>query len=114
MKIIYVAGPYRATTEWGVAENIHRAEMAAIELWKKGWAVFCPHKNTAFFGGACEDSTWLKGDMEILRWCDAICLIGPWGLSQGCIDELNEAKRIGIEVYFKPETVPVLNDGVQP
>ena len=111
MKVIYIAGPYRARTEWGVAENIHRAELAAIELWKKGWAVFCPHKNTAFFGGACNDRVWLAGDLEILFRCDAICLIDGWERSLGCMAEKKEADRIGLKVYFGTKAVPGMAEG---
>jgi hypothetical protein len=32
MKIIYVAGPYRAKTVRGMVENIRRAEAAALHL----------------------------------------------------------------------------------
>jgi hypothetical protein len=106
MNLIYVGGPYRAKTEWGVAENIHRAELAAIELWKKGWAVICPHKNTAFFGGICDDQIWLSGDLEIIRRCDAVCLIEGWDKSRGSAREKEEAERIGLKIYFGVEAVP--------
>jgi len=99
-KIIYIAGPYRAKTEWGLIENIRRAEKVAIECWKKGWVVICPHKNTAHFGGILPDSVWLEGDMEILRRCDAICMVPGWEESVGAKEELIEAFGRGIEVYF--------------
>ncbi len=106
MKVIYVAGAYRAKTEWGVAENIRRAELAAIELWKKGWAVICPHKNTAFFGGACDDSIWLLGDIEMLRRCDAIYMLPGWENSTGARAEHEVALAAGLLVLYEIEEAP--------
>ena len=99
MKVIYVAGPYRDPTEIGLEENIRHAEALALTLWKDGWAVFCPHKNTAHFGGACPDEVWLEGDLEILRRCDAICLTHDWEDSTGARREYDEAIKLGIPVY---------------
>jgi hypothetical protein len=56
MKLVYVAGPYRGKGEWEVVQNIRRAETLALAVWKLGAACICPHKNTALFGGAAEDS----------------------------------------------------------
>lgn len=66
MKIAYLAGPYRAATEWDVEQNIQRAEAAALQLWRQGYAVLCPHKNTAHFGGALPDQVWLNGSLEFM------------------------------------------------
>lgn len=46
-KVIFVSGAYRSETEWGVEENIRKAEEAALRLWKLGWIVICPHKNSS-------------------------------------------------------------------
>lgn len=79
MKVIYVAGKYKANIEWGLVENIRHAERIALELWRQGWAVICPHKNTAHFGGSLRgyntEREWLDGDLEILRRCDAIYML---------------------------------------
>ncbi|MBL0870335.1 MAG: DUF1937 family protein [Phycisphaerales bacterium] len=99
MKVIYVAGPYRSSHEWGVTNNIRQAELAALELWKMGYAVICPHKNTAYFGGAAPDSVWLEGDLEILRRCDAVYCLPSWRESSGARGEVDEAKRVGIPVF---------------
>ena len=74
MKIVYVCGPYRAPTEYGVLLNIQKAAQIAIEVWRSGAVCICPHKNTAFFGGAVPDSFWLEGDKEIVRRCACAAL----------------------------------------
>ena len=51
MKVIYVAGKYTGKSEWETFLNIQHARVVAHDLWYKGWAVICPHSNTAFFGG---------------------------------------------------------------
>jgi hypothetical protein len=49
MRVIFVSGLY--TGETGkfseVEDNIRKAENISIQLYKKGWAVFTPHKNMA-------------------------------------------------------------------
>jgi len=83
--IIYVAGPYRAKTEWEVNENARRAEKTALDLWEAGFTVHCPHKNTERFGGArgLPDHVWLDGDLETIKRCDAVLLMPGWESSEG-------------------------------
>jgi hypothetical protein len=100
MKIAYIAGPYRSETIWGIKENIRRAEKAALKYWLKGYAVICPHKNSAFFDGAAPDEVWLNGDLEILKRCDVIVMIDGWEWSTGAKDELEKARAHGLEVIF--------------
>jgi hypothetical protein len=93
-KVIYVAGPYRALTEYEIKQNIERAEKIAIELWKLGWAVICPHKNTAFFDGNIPDHLLLEGYLQILKRCDAIFMMPGWECSEGAAIEYIHAKFI--------------------
>lgn len=88
MKLIYIAGPYRAKSEWLVAQNIRRAEALALEVWKLGAAAICPHKNSALMGGAVPDEFFLAGDLEILKRCDAVVCTPDWRTSLGACDEL--------------------------
>jgi hypothetical protein len=100
MKVVYVAGPYRAPSEWQVVQNIRRAEAAALEVWRMGAACICPHKNTALFGGATADSVWLEGDLEIIRRCDAIVCVEGWELSEGARGEVELANSLNLPVFF--------------
>ena len=61
MKIAYIAGPYRAKTYSEIDLHILNAQQVAIQLWQIGYAVICPHKNTAHFEGLAPDNIWLKG-----------------------------------------------------
>jgi hypothetical protein len=101
MKLVYVAGPYRASCEWEVLQNIRRAETLALAVWKLGAACICPHKNTALFGGAAEDSLWLEGDLEMMRRCDAVLCTDDWACSKGACVEVETAKKQGIPVFYQ-------------
>lgn len=101
MKLIYIAGPYRTSTEYGVKCNIYQAEQAALFVWRHGGAAICPHKNTAFFGGACPDEVWLEGDLEIMRRCDGVYALEEWEQSKGAYKEVAEARRLGLPVFFR-------------
>jgi len=99
-KIAYVAGPYRAETEYGVKCNINRAEKVAGFLWQEGYPTICPHKNTAFFGGLTgNDNDWLEGDLIILARCDFVVLVEGWENSSGTKAEIKFAEMHGIPVY---------------
>ena len=105
MKLVYVAGPYRGKSrnklinKLQVIRNIIEARMVARDLWKQGYAVICPHSNTALFDGSVPDETVLKGDIEILSKCDLVVLIKNWYKSSGTKDEIEFAKYVGISVY---------------
>lgn len=103
MKLAYVAGPYRASTPHGLVINIRRAEAVALELWKQGYAVICPHKNTALFDGEAPDEVWLEGDLEMMRRCDLVVFIPRWWASKGALAEYEEAKDRGIPCYYWDE-----------
>ena len=106
MKVIYVAGRYRAETDNGVWENINHARTEARKLWYKGWAVICPHMNTAFMGGDNDELMFIEGDLEIVRRCDAIYMLDGAHLSLGATEELKLAIELGLKKYFECEGVP--------
>jgi hypothetical protein len=106
MKIAYVAGPYRGKSKiklihkWQVIFNIIRARDVAKELWKQGYAVICPHSNTALFDGIVPDEVVLDGDIEILKRCDLIVMIPGWRQSTGSLNELRIAQKWNIKAYY--------------
>lgn len=96
--VAYVAGPYRDKSEWKVVNNIRTAENLALSLWRPGVAVICPHKNTAFFGGAQPDEVWLDGDLELVRRSDVVVCTADWERSLGARNEVQFASELGIPV----------------
>lgn len=98
MKLIYVSGRYRARTWFGKVWNIWKARRVARRLWKEGWAVICPHMNTALFD---EDCPYIDGDCLMVEGCDAIFMMRNWEKSEGAKIELATAKIEGIEIIFE-------------
>jgi hypothetical protein len=94
MKIVFISGPYRGD----VNANIEHAKQAAIRLWQVGYAVICPHLNTAHFDGLCDDAVWLVGDLEILSRCDIIYMLRGWENSSGARDEFQKAILLNIPI----------------
>jgi len=101
MKLIYISGAYRNATENGLFENIMHAREVAVKLWQENWVVICPHLNTLFMGGVCEEEVWLKGDLEILSRCDGIYLLKNWRESSGAVMEKALAEELGLEIWYE-------------
>lgn len=99
-EVMYVAGPYRAETINEITENIQNARKVATILWKAGFAVICPHMNSAFMDGACEDETFLAGGLELVRRSDGLVLIGNWRESEGTLAELKFAQKLGKSILI--------------
>jgi hypothetical protein len=110
MQVIYISGPYSSPTEDGIEINIDRARDAAQRLWSMGFAVICPHTNSAHMVGTHE--VFLAGDFEIIRRLrpgDALYMLNGWTASRGSRAERRLAKDMGLRVYHQkwdepPET----------
>jgi len=109
MKIAYIAGPYRGRTHNDIAENIWAARSIATRLWELGYAVICPHLNSAFMSGAAPEETFLEGGLEILRRCDLLVLVEGWQASKGTAREIEVARECGIPIFSDIEFVPHAN-----
>jgi hypothetical protein len=109
MKILYIAGPFHSREEGGTERNIARASRTALECWRKGWAVICPHKNTAGFqyASGVKDEEWYAGYLEILSRCDAILMLNEWENSRGATMEYDYAKsHTLLTIYFEKDGIP--------
>ena len=100
LKVAYIAGPFRASSHWGIVENVRAAERVALKYWKLGYAVICPHLNTANFDGALFDDTFLNADLEIVRRCDVLVAMDTWEKSSGARGEVALAKELGLEIIY--------------
>ena len=103
MKVVFICGPYRARTIHDVVQNIRRAEAYAKKYWKLGYAVICPHMNTALFDGLLPDEVWLSGMLEVLRRCDVVVLTLGWNKSEGSRVEADEALKANKEIITDDE-----------
>lgn len=104
MQVAYVAGPYRDSRgQWFVHQNIESARKIAAELWARGYAVICPHSNTAHFDGVCDDQAFLDGLIDIMLRCDLVVLAPNWQNSSGTRTEINAANQSGIPVFEWPD-----------
>ncbi len=103
MKVIYVAGPFRADTPWGIEQNIRAAEGIALQLWQKGFVAMCPHTMTRFYQDSAPDAVWIEGTLEMLRRCDGMVLCPGWDKSSGTLGEIAEAKRLNMPYTEWPE-----------
>lgn len=87
MEVAYISGKYRGKTIAEIEENIALARRAAKKLWKDGYAVICPHMNTAFLDGVVADDRFLEADIEILKRCDVVFMLPNWRQSEGAKKE---------------------------
>jgi hypothetical protein len=105
MKLVYVSGPYsdkRGT--WHVAQNIEKARRIARYLWTLGFAVICPHSNTAHMDcDRMQWQDWIDGDLEMVRRSDTIVMIEGFETSKGAIEELRMAMKYGKEILLAIE-----------
>ena len=108
MILVYVAGPYRGTNAWIIEENIRRAERVALESWRCGAAVICPHANTRFYQGALPDQVWLDGDLEMIMRSDVVMMVEGWEHSVGACEERRTALEMGIPVVYTLEELACL------
>lgn len=105
-RLVYVAGPIRAATGWLREQNIRRAEEQALQVWQAGAAALCPHSMSRFFNEHdAPFETWIRGDLEMLRRCDAVLMVTGWRASQGAQMERAEAERVGLPVFYSVESL---------
>ncbi len=105
MKIVYIAGPFRADTAWGIEQSVRQAEACALHVAEVGAMPLCPHTNTRFFHGLLTDEFWLVGTLELLRRCDAIYLCPGWERSSGARAEETEARRLNLDVFHNIDDI---------
>jgi len=104
--IIYLSGKYSGNIE----ENLALARKVAIELWVKGYAVLCPHLNTAHFEEDCPATyeDYIRGDLEMVAACDAVVMLPGWEQSNGArLERMRALLQLSKPVYHYPELPPI-------
>jgi len=103
IKLVYIAGPYRAKTSWQIEENIFNARIYGAAVAALGFMPVVPHANTANYDDIQDDKFWINGTMEILRRCDAVLMIPGFERSSGSKGEEKEALALGKPVFYSLE-----------
>ena len=98
MKLAYVCGPYRAADNNAIYNNIQDARRLAVELWWMGFAVICPHLNSAFFGGVTKEDNFVAGCVEMVSRCDLLVLTRGRDFTEGMLAEIATANAYSIPV----------------
>lgn len=99
MRVVYIAGPYRAADRWATAQHIRRAEAVGLVVAQFGAVPLIPHSMFSEFGGTKSDGYWLAATQELLRRCDAIVMLYGWEKSEGSVAEYELAVKLGIDVF---------------
>jgi hypothetical protein len=96
MKKVYVSGPY---TKGDPCENTHKAIAVGNRLFNHGFIPFVPHL-THFWHTMTPRPyrDWMRLDLAFLPACDVLLRLP--GESDGADEEVAEAKRLGIPVYY--------------
>jgi hypothetical protein len=113
--ILYVCGPYTGTDSTETTKNVMTARSYAIEAWRRGWTVFCPHLNSAHFERCIPEirhDGWINAYLDILRRLDpdAVLLIEGWSGSPGAVFEYTTARdELRTEIlgpFHSPDEMP--------
>lgn len=102
MKLVYIAGPYRAKTAWQVEQNVRVAEEAGFQLIEQyeAFVPIIPHTMYRFYDGLKNDKYWLEATQQLLLRCDEIVLLPNWTASEGTLGEFLTAVRLGMRIYI--------------
>lgn len=106
MKIIYIAGPYRASTYHEVQDNIYAARQAAAELLGRGWGYICPHANTGGMEQGFPHNLFLDMGLELMKRCDAVFVLRGWERSEGTKKEIHFAEAWKLPVFYEKDGYP--------
>lgn len=111
MKSVYIVGPLSGSA-YELHCNISQAATVALEYYKKGYAVFCPHLQTQHYHGEPKNpiplnvnnevkyEDWLASDIYWLEKCDEVVFLPGWEKSKGASIEHIVAKALGKEITY--------------
>ena len=99
LKVVYVAGPFRASDAWDLQRNIRRALDVSFKVASLGMIPLCPHSMYEHFDRTLTEEFWLEATQELLRRCDYMVVVGHWLPSAGTSGERKLAESLGIPVF---------------
>lgn len=106
MRVVYVAGPFRAPDGWEVACNVFRAEDAGREVARLGAMPLIPHSIGARMAGTETELYWIEGTLELMRRADAVLVLPDWERSVGTVGEVRAATNLGMPVFLPTADKP--------
>lgn len=108
VEVLFLAGAYMSLDPNEITQNIQLAEQHSIELWNRGYKVFCPHLNTQHFEvkAKADEKAYKEFDMRMLQYCDAVFVLPNWKSSTGAKAEIEEAKRLGKPIFYSLDELP--------
>ena len=112
--LVYVVGPYSASTPEGIRRNIEHAQKWAAAINKTGLAyAVCPHSLSDGIATSLDERGWLRFTRDLSLRCDALAMIPGWRLSDGSRGEVaaNVARVPLWDANFS--TLDDVPDGVQ-
>lgn len=110
----YLSGPMSAPGALVRTRHHLRALEVSHQLWDMGLLHYCPHANSPQIGTTDVDyETWVRWDLEVLRRCDWILMIGDWGISAGCRREFNVAEALQIPIAYTIDEAACLAAAVE-
>lgn len=101
---VYVAGKYSGFNVIEILQNIGRGKKVCAELFKLGYAPFCPWHDASYSedNPSCRFTVndFYEYSIEWLRASDAVFMTEGWQHSRGARNELKEAKLSGIPIAY--------------
>lgn len=111
MKIIFICGPYTASSRLGITRHIREAELLARELARIELGFLCPHLNSRHMQDVRVDPQfWYEMYLNMLEVTDALLTFGNWQKSAGCQGEVARAERLKIPVFHGSKEQRIPND----
>jgi hypothetical protein len=108
MKVVYIAGPYRAYRKDGnydidaMFERAMDSRRIARKYVELGFAVIAPLMNMLMLDSdKLADDFWIKMDKELVARCDVIVMMKGWEHSTGATTELAHANSLGLHIIYE-------------
>lgn len=117
IKRVYVAGPYSADNVLEVLRNIGKGQKACANLFKLGFAPFCPwHDKSYVYDNPDETFTvpmFYEYSMAWLEVSDAVMVLPGYETSKGTLAEIKRAEELGIPVFYSEHDLIVAKNALE-